>query len=366
MKRYRSKDLLRAVAGVSTLLTLAVMPPAVAKGPISRAIFTTDRTCMSVIPNIYDTQADVYISGGPPHPGAAGLPDGSYYVQVTQPDGTLLGTSVGTAAPTPVHVTNGEFDSCYQLAAILVRASDGAPGYDETSSGGGEYKVWLSKDLMFHQSSSKSDIFKVRRFTQTGSIVIKKVTDPAGAGGSFPFVSTILGCESFSLADGQTMSCEAVPGGYQVQETDFTGFVPTISCDDSDSTDQGGGLASISLAQGETVTCTYTDTQVPGGTVVIKKVTVPGGLPNQFSFTSSISIPGCDLFVLADGQSTTCEVIPGTYSVQESPVPEGFVATIDCDDSDSTDLGGGIASIKVAQGETVICTFTNTAPVPLP
>ncbi|MDP9302708.1 MAG: hypothetical protein M3P43_17720, partial [Actinomycetota bacterium] len=173
MKRHGSEVLLRAVAGVSALLILAATPRASATVPVSGAIFTTDSTCTSVNLNIYDQKGDVYLNGGPSHGGAAGLPDGSYYVQVTEPDGTILGTSVGTATPTPVHVTDSEFDACYQLAAILVRASDGAPGYDDTSNGGGEYKVWLSADATFQQSSSKTDNFKVRGVTeQAGTVVI--------------------------------------------------------------------------------------------------------------------------------------------------------------------------------------------------
>ena len=46
--------------------------------PLPGAIFTTDSTCTGVDLNIYATKEDVYIDGGPAHPGAAGLPDGSY------------------------------------------------------------------------------------------------------------------------------------------------------------------------------------------------------------------------------------------------------------------------------------------------
>jgi hypothetical protein len=112
--------------------------------------------------NIFTTQADVYLDGGPAHPGAAGLPDGNYYVQVTEPSGTLLGTSVGSADPTPAHVLNGSFVVCYQLSAILIKASDDSPGYDETTNGGGEYKVWVSQESSFSGGDTKTDNFKVK------------------------------------------------------------------------------------------------------------------------------------------------------------------------------------------------------------
>lgn len=132
-----------------------------AAAPVSGAIFTTDSTCTGVNLNIYNEKTDVYVDGGPAHPGAAGLPDGEYYVQVTAPNGTLLGTSVGSADETPVVVKEGEFESCYQLWAILIKASDGEPGYDDSPNNGDEYKVWISTVSSFDNSQTKTDNFKV-------------------------------------------------------------------------------------------------------------------------------------------------------------------------------------------------------------
>lgn len=130
--------------------------------PLPGAIFTTDSTCSGVDLNIYADKEDVYLNGGPSYPGAAGLPDDSYYVKVTAPDGTLLGTSVGSGNDTPVHVTDGEFDACYQLWAILIKASNGTGGYDDTPNPGGEYKVWVSRVATFDNDSTKTDNFKVK------------------------------------------------------------------------------------------------------------------------------------------------------------------------------------------------------------
>ena len=137
-------------------------PSFTAGPPVAGAVFTTDVTCTGVNLNIYGDKGDVYLDGGPAHPGAAGLPDGEYYVQVTEPDGTVLGTSVGTADETPVVVAGGEFASCYQLSAILEKASDASPGYDDTGNAGGEYKVWVSNVSTFDNNSTKTDNFKVK------------------------------------------------------------------------------------------------------------------------------------------------------------------------------------------------------------
>jgi hypothetical protein len=147
--------------GLFALIAAAFALPAFA-APLSGAIFTTNSTCTGTNVNIFEDKDDVYLNGGPAHPGAAGLPDGNYYVKVTEPNGTLLGTSVGSANQTPVHVTSGEFDLCYQLSAILIKASDSTPGYDDTGNSGGEYKVWVSTVDTFANDSSKTDNFKVK------------------------------------------------------------------------------------------------------------------------------------------------------------------------------------------------------------
>jgi hypothetical protein len=79
------------------------------QAPFTGAIFTTDVTCSGVNLNIFGSKEDVYLDGGPVSPHASGFPDGSYYVKVTEPDGTLLGTSINSGNDTPAQVTNGEF-----------------------------------------------------------------------------------------------------------------------------------------------------------------------------------------------------------------------------------------------------------------
>ena len=158
-------------AAVSLLTTTSHMA-----APNTGAIFTTDVTCSGTNVNIFVNKSDVYVDGGPAHEGAAGLPDGFYYIQVTEPGGTLLGTSVGSATPTPMHVTNGKFDQCYQLEAVVIKASDSTPGYDDTTNGGGEYKVWVSPNSDF--SGGKTDNFKVQvNLPATSTLNVNKFYD---------------------------------------------------------------------------------------------------------------------------------------------------------------------------------------------
>ena len=142
-------------------LSLIVSTALQADAPLPGAIFTTDSTCSGVDLNIYGSKSDVYVDGGPAHPGAAGLPDGSYCVRVTDPSGATI---LGQSAEGAVTVVNGSFVTCYQLTAILNTGSSNftVAGYDDTPNIGGEYKVWVSPDCTFTNSSTKTDNFKVK------------------------------------------------------------------------------------------------------------------------------------------------------------------------------------------------------------
>jgi hypothetical protein len=122
----------------------------------SGAIFTTVADGSEVNFNIYPSKDAVYLDGGPgpgAPQGAAGLDDGSYVFQVTDPSGkTLLSTDpaecrqftvsggiITSTAPSPVgcaHVTGLDVDH----GAITVQLMP----YSDTPNPGGEYKVWVT------------------------------------------------------------------------------------------------------------------------------------------------------------------------------------------------------------------------------
>jgi len=131
--------------GISTI--------AIAHAP-SGAIFTTVSDGSEVNFNIYPNKEAVYLDGGP-GPGApqtaAGLDDGTYVFQVTDPSGkNLLSTDdarcrqftvddgvIKTVVPTGCqHVTGLDIDH----NAITVQLMP----YDDTPNNGGVYKVWVT------------------------------------------------------------------------------------------------------------------------------------------------------------------------------------------------------------------------------
>ena len=203
--------------------------------------------------------------------------------------------------------------------------------------------------------------------TRRGRIEIEKQTDPAGGTG-FGFTSNLPGPNDvFSLDDnGQQNANNLLPGSYQVTEDDpRPGYdLTNLVC-----TDPSGGTttsllarrASIDLAPGETVHCTYTNTR--RGRIEIEKQTDPAG-GTGFGFTSNLPGPN-DVFSLDDnGQQNANNLLPGSYQVTEDDPRPGYDLTnLVCTDPSggtTTSLLARRASIDLAPGETVHCTYTNT------
>ena len=167
--RNASRILLISVLALAMAVPFLTSTSSVSADANTGSIFTTDVSCGGVNINIFGSKDDVYLNGGPSSPNAPGLPDGFYYVMVTDPSGgTVLGNSVTASA----HVTGGVFDQCYQLSNILYTASSGFTvlGYDDTPNNGNEYKVSVSKDSSFPSNATKTDNFKVIPCTDCGHI----------------------------------------------------------------------------------------------------------------------------------------------------------------------------------------------------
>jgi hypothetical protein len=94
------------------------------------------------------------------------------------------------------------------------------------------------------------------------------------------------------------------------------------------------------------------------GRIVIEKKTAPAGADQEFTFHPSENLSSSD-FLLADGGEKVFDTAAGTYAVEELPTQGWTLSKLSCDDADSS-TDGATASIDLAAGETVTCTFTNT------
>jgi hypothetical protein len=157
-----------------------------AQAQFSGAIYTTDEFS-GVNINLFDSKPEVFLQGGPVG-GGPGLPSGNYYCQVTTPSGALV---LGKTLTASIVVTGpvggtGHFLQSYQLTDILYTLTSGftVKGFDDTTNGGGVYKVWISQDPLFINSTTKTDNFKVAEFVDdnppqnpTGELCVVKFYD---------------------------------------------------------------------------------------------------------------------------------------------------------------------------------------------
>jgi len=180
----------RVAFTIALALLLAFVGAAPAFAQLPGAIFTTLVDGSRVNANIYAAKCDVYLNGGPgPNapPTAAGLPDGDYYFQVTDPSGQVLlstdpvinrqfavqGGSIIGVSGAGNHATG--FDAGENSVTIQL-----CP-FNDTPNPGGVYKAWVTPvgsfvgdptlvdngytPGYFHgfiPASSKTDNFKVR------------------------------------------------------------------------------------------------------------------------------------------------------------------------------------------------------------
>ncbi len=174
---------LRRLAMVAMVL-FAAAATIWAAGGFFGAIFTTLGDGTSVNHNLYESKDLVYLNGGPQNMNSAGLPDGTYYFQVTDPSGKTL-LSSDDAVCRQVTVSNGVIAGpaqasidlgCAHAPGLLNPANGSVPvqliPYDDTPNQGGEYKVWLIEEtantsvnghvITFLDSESKTDNFKIR------------------------------------------------------------------------------------------------------------------------------------------------------------------------------------------------------------
>lgn len=136
--------------------------------------------------NHFPSKDAVYLNGGPVNPNSAGLPDGTYYFQVTGPSGNDL-LSTDLAVCRQLLVVNGviaaaEGPSC-QHATGIPGADGSVPiklmPFSDTTNPGGVHKAWLirqtsnttvaadGKRINFKNSDAKQEVFKANSATCT-------------------------------------------------------------------------------------------------------------------------------------------------------------------------------------------------------
>jgi uncharacterized repeat protein (TIGR01451 family) len=208
--------------------------------------------------------------------------------------------------------------------------------------------------------------------TATGTIIVVK--NVVGADSTFSFTGDWLTPDDFDIeteaGTGSQTFDDVIPGSYTLTEVPGEGYDGTnlICVDANGSTD--GLTATLALDPGETITCTYTNSE--WGVLVVDKVTVPEGSDEEFEFEWAPEGETATDFTLADETDaySTGAVAPGEYVVTEtSDLADWSLVDLVCTDpaGDDTDpvVDGASATVHVGLGETVTCTFTNAQRGPL-
>src|SRR5438034_6038999 len=136
---------------VCLILLVGIATPAWAN--INGAIFTTLGDGTKVNQNLFPSKDSVYLNGGPQNENSNGLPNGTYYFQVTDPNGsTLLSTDNISCRQLQVigEIVAGATGPACQHANGAINNNNGGSlpvqliPFNDTPNTGGEYKVWLT------------------------------------------------------------------------------------------------------------------------------------------------------------------------------------------------------------------------------
>ena len=282
------------------------------------------------------------------------------------------GTNVNPGA---VHTFGeGDFTTAnYTSSYSCVNRSGTGPQHVFTASGDA---AATGTSLGPNQITMKPDEDVVCTYTNVrkASITIEKVTAPTSDPQDFAFTTTGTGLSAFTLdtdgSDGTysntTTFNNLTPGsGYVVTETGVAGWdLTNIVCDAGGVADLANSKATITLAAGANVKCTFTNTQE--GSITINKVTVPASHEQDFAFTTTGT--GLSGFTLdTDGAdnthsntTTVSGLSPGEYTVTESAVTGWDLTDLVCGTGGATDKPNRKATITLPAGGSVTCTFTNT------
>jgi hypothetical protein len=197
-----------------------------------------------------------------------------------------------------------------------------------------------------------------------GSITLTVVKD-ALPNDPQDFAFTLTGQAGFSLDDDANATLPnsqtfVLPAGsaYTLSETPLGGWSTALQCTGGAGVSGATATLSNTLPAGSVVTCTYTNTKL--ATVLVRKQANQSSA-GEFDFTTSTGVA----FPLVDGQLVALtSVAPGTVTITEAPESGYVLQNITCVDTTSTstfvtDLTSGTATLDVAPGAMITCTFVN-------
>jgi uncharacterized repeat protein (TIGR01451 family) len=167
-------------------------------------------------------------------------------------------------------------------------------------------------------------------------------------------------------ADGNTAVTAVDTGTYYLSEQyDSSLYTTSLACSNGGSSVSVGPNDSVSVGDGQNVVCTYTNTRRQGS-IELKKswVGTKGNVTLNIGTAAGGSQVDTQALVGADGTTGADTVDTGTYYVSESfdspSTADQYTSALACTDNGNAVAPGANQSVAVADGHTVVCTYTNT------
>jgi plastocyanin len=202
------------------------------------------------------------------------------------------------------------------------------------------------------------------------SLTIVKKTIPSTPSATFGFTAAgtnaaDLGGGTFSLngdGPGSSQTFNVHQGDYAVTEDASPGWVLTdVSCtgNNTSSGDVPNRAANVTIAPGDNVTCTFTNTQ-PATVTVAKTEAGSAALTQSWQF--QLTGPGVSQTLTASSASASVQfdpVLPGTYQLCELGIPAGWYSSLAPPDAN----GNVCAALTLAAGDARNLNVDNVHPL---
>jgi hypothetical protein len=284
-----------------------------------------------------------------------------------------------------VEVTNITFDGCPvsgnaeayltmsvtpvagKTEGLLLFGAHVARGFDWPNGGAGDVNgspYHLGLVSVDDQAAGSMDLqMSANAIVVPGSITVEKVCIGSSEG-TFDYTGTVPGggpLAPFDLDCGETLTVvEGTDfGQYTITEDVPTGWELTdIECT-AGSTSLATATATVDLAEGQHVHCTFENTSQ--GSITIVKNTIGGD--GTFDYTAGgAPLANFSITTVAGtGNEVFNNVSPGAYTVTEDGPPAGwaFVGLVCVGNGPAGSVVGQTANIDLEAGGSVTCTFTN-------
>lgn len=340
---------------------------------LNGAIYTTTSSCSSVNANRYLWREDVYLNGGPQNDHSAGFTPGDYYVQVTNPQGVVLGRSSSAVVTVG---SDGRFVSCYQLSAILQKASNPSQSGYDTNPAGAEYKVWVSSGPDFIDSESKTDNFRV----DNPHISIQKICTPdAFVNDNFTSTITVTNTGSCPLTNVVVTDSEGGSLSLPADWLDTLAFGASYTWTVPMSSSNAGPYNSSVTASGYDDFFTYTADDFANCSTNVWSLLVTKTADTSYTrdwhWTLTKSANSTDAVTIGHGASATIGFtitatpnavdsawkVSGLVTVHNPSPLSATVTSLSDTLSDSTPVSlncGGSAPYTIAGGGDLVCTYS--------